>query len=223
MKPSGIEWLGEVPAHWRFGSIKYFVLAKNGSIKTGPFGSHLTSSEMQSGSVKVYNQRSVIDDDFESGENFITEEKFAELASFETFPGDLLVTTRGTIGRAAILPKSAERGILHPCLLRLQPDKSQIDTTFLKTLIQDSDLLKTQISYLSNATTIDVIYSNTIASVIIPVPPLAEQVAIMQYLGDENAKLDALTTEAQRAIDLLQERRTALISAAVTGQIDVRR
>ncbi len=222
MKPSGIEWLGHVPEHWRFGAIKYFVLAKNGSIKTGPFGSHLISSDMQSGTIKVYNQRSVIDGDFDSGDNFISEKKFTELASFETFPGDLLITTRGTIGRAAILPENAVRGILHPCLLRLQPDNSRIDTKFLKTLIQDSDLMKTQLSYLSNATTIEVIYSYTIASVIIPVPPLVEQHAIMQFLAAESTKFDTLTVEAQRAIDLLQERRTALISAAVTGQIDVR-
>jgi len=222
LKPSGIEWLGDVPAHWRVGAIKYFVLPKNGAIKTGPFGSHLTSSDMQSGTIKVYNQRSVIDGDFDSGDNFISEEKFVELATFETFPGDLLITTRGTIGRAAILPQNAERGILHPCLLRLQPDNAHIETEFLKTLIQDSDLMKTQLSYLSNATTIEVIYSYTIASVIIPVPPVAEQHAIMEYLAHQTAKLDTLTTEAQRAIDLLQERRTALISAAVTGQIDVR-
>ncbi len=82
--------------------------------------------------------------------------------------------------------------------------------------------MKTQLSYLSNATTIEVIYSYTIASVIIPVPPLIEQDSIMEFLADETAKFDALTAEAQRAIDLLQERRTALISAAVTGQIDVR-
>ncbi len=223
MKDSGIEWLGEVPAHWRVGAIKYFVLEKNGAIKTGPFGSHLVSSDMQSGTFKVYNQRSVIDGDFDSGDNFISEKKFAELAGFETFPGDLLITTRGTIGRAAILPENAERGILHPCLLRLQPDNSRIDTTFLKALIQDSDLMKTQLSYLSNATTIEVIYSYTIASVIIPVPPLAEQDAIMQFLADETAKLDALTTEAEKAIELLKERRSALISAAVTGKIDVRK
>ena len=222
LKPSGIEWLGDVPEHWRVGAIKYFVLPKNGAIKTGPFGSHLTSADMQFGTIKVYNQRSVIDCDFDAGDNFISEEKFAELASFETFPGDLLITTRGTIGRTAILPENAERGILHPCLLRLQPDNSKIDTLFLKTLIQDSDLMKTQLSYLSNATTIEVIYSNTIASVIIPVPPVGEQKAILQFLDAETAKLDALTAEAERGIELLQERRTALISAAVTGQIDVR-
>ena len=53
-------------------------------------------------------------------------------------------------------------------------------------------------------------------------PPLPEQTAIAEFLDSELAKFDTLTAEAQRAIDLLQERRTALISAAVTGQIDVR-
>lgn len=53
-------------------------------------------------------------------------------------------------------------------------------------------------------------------------PPLLEQTAIVEYVESETAKFEILTTEAQRAIDLLQERRTALISAAVTGQIDVR-
>jgi type I restriction enzyme S subunit len=54
------------------------------------------------------------------------------------------------------------------------------------------------------------------------VPPVGEQEAIVAFLATELAKFDTLTAEAQRAIDLLQERRTALISAAVTGQIDVR-
>lgn len=54
------------------------------------------------------------------------------------------------------------------------------------------------------------------------VPPVNEQHVIAAILKTESAKFDTLTTEAQRAIDLLQERRTALISAAVTGQIDVR-
>ena len=54
------------------------------------------------------------------------------------------------------------------------------------------------------------------------VPPVEEQSRICGAIGENLAKLDTLITEAQRAIDLLQERRTALISAAVTGQIDVR-
>lgn len=222
MKDSGVEWLGEVPAHWRFGAVKHFIAPIGDAIKTGPFGSHLTAADMQAGSIKVYNQRNVIDCDFESGDNFITTEKFEELRSFEAFPGDLLITTRGTIGRAAILPDGAERGILHPCLLRVQPDTSRLRVNFLRTLVQDSNLLRTQLSYQSNATTIEVIYSYTIASVVIPVPPVAEQDEILDFLSDELRQLDTLTAEAQRAVALLMERRSALISAAVTGQIDVR-
>jgi type I restriction enzyme S subunit len=55
-----------------------------------------------------------------------------------------------------------------------------------------------------------------------PFPPKTEQAAIAAFLDQETAKLDTLTTEAKTAIILLQERRTALISAAVTGKIDVR-
>jgi type I restriction enzyme S subunit len=222
MKDSGVEWLGQVPEHWRVGAIKYFISPNPGAIKTGPFGSHLTSADMQASEVKVYNQRSVIDNDFSSGDNFITYEKFKELSGFETFPGDVLVTTRGTIGRVAILPDDAERGILHPCLLRIQPDRSKLSAQFLEALIQDSTLVRTQLSYMSNATTIEVIYSETMASVVIPAPPLEEQASILELLHAKTTELDDLLTEAERAIDLLQERRTALISAAVTGKIDVR-
>ena len=57
---------------------------------------------------------------------------------------------------------------------------------------------------------------------VIPIPPVNEQDAIALFIEGETARFDTLTAEAQRAIDLLQERRTALISAAVTGKIDVR-
>ena len=62
-----------------------------------------------------------------------------------------------------------------------------------------------------------------ISSQRIALPRMEEQAAIIEYLNAETAKFDTLTAEAERAIDLLQERRTALISAAVTGQIDVRK
>lgn len=57
---------------------------------------------------------------------------------------------------------------------------------------------------------------------VIPIPPIGEQEQITAFVATETVKFDTLTAEAQRAIDLLVERRTALISAAVTGQIDVR-
>ena len=213
-------WLDSVPEHWALGPIKHFVLPKAGAIKTGPFGSQLTAGDMLTGTIKVYNQRTVIDANFEVGENYISAAKFRELSAFEVFPGDVLVTTRGTIGRTAIMPDACDRGILHPCLLRIQVDVSVLTRKFLQTLIQDSDVIKRQIGILSNATTIEVIYSGTMANLIIPVPPPTEQKVIMSFLDSETAKIDQLIQKQERLIELLQEKRQAVISHAVTKGLD---
>ncbi len=68
----------------------------------------------------------------------------------------------------------------------------------------------------------DIINIGTLSGIFLALPPMAEQLELLTFIHQESAKFDTLTAEAQRAIDLLQERRTALISAAVTGQIDVR-
>src|SRR5690606_35640489 len=131
-------------------------------------------------------------------------------------------TTRGTIGKAAILPPDAERGILHPCLLRVQVDDTQLGSEFLRLLIQESGLLSIQLALQSNATTIEVIYSYTMANLVIPVPPRNEQTRLLEVVGEKVGEIDRLFCEATKAIALLNERRSALIAAAVTGQIDVR-
>ena len=68
----------------------------------------------------------------------------------------------------------------------------------------------------------DIINVATLSSIVVPVPSKKEQSEITQFIYNENQTCYTLVSEAQRAIDLLQERRTALISAAVTGKIDVR-
>jgi len=222
MKDSGIEWLGEIPAHWEVKRLKFAVVQRPGAIKTGPFGSQLLASEMVEGEVKVYNQQNVIERDLSHGENYITRAKFGELRAFEVFSGDILLTTRGTIGRCVILPEGFEPGILHPCLMRVQPDLKKLAPEFLAFLIEDSSLVQTQLFLLSNATTIEVIYSDTMRNVTVPVPPLDEQEQIIDYLRRQTADLDALIAKVREGIEKLKEYRTALISAAVTGKIDVR-
>jgi type I restriction enzyme S subunit len=177
---------------------------------------------MQAGEIKVYNQRSVLARDFSGGDNYVSLEKFAELRAFESFPGDLLITTRGSIGRCAVLPENAERGILHPCLMRVQPDRRRILTRFLEIQIEEAAIVLDQLRFMSNATTIDVIYSESLREVWLTLPPLEEQAAVAAFLDVETARIDALVAKVREAIERLKELRTALISAAVTGKIDVR-
>ncbi|MDH4557807.1 restriction endonuclease subunit S [Pseudomonas sp. BN417] len=222
MKESGVEWLGEVPEHWDVSPVRYAVKAQAGAIKTGPFGSQLTASEMLGGYHKVYNQKNVIEGDLSSGDNYISDEKFSQLSSFRVFPGDVLVTTRGTIGRVCVAPDDIELGILHPCLMRVQLDEAKMKNEFFATLLGESHILQSQISYLSNASTIEVIYSETMASLVVPIPPLNEQRSILYFIQTHASKLDSLIRTSERSIVLLKERRSALITAAVTGQIDLR-
>ena len=222
MRDSGVAWLGEIPAHWMVTPLKYAVAQKVGAVRAGPFGSQLLSSEMMSGDIKVYNQRNVIDRDLVRGDNYISEDKFRELSAFTVYPGDLLITSRGTIGRCAIVPENVELGILHPCLIRVQADQGKLSPEYLSLLVQDSSLVQTQLFLVSNATTIDVIYSNNLRQVIIPLPPLDEQLAIVEHLQRQTDIVDMLATKVSAAIEKLREYRAALISAAVTGKIDVR-
>lgn len=222
MKDSGIEWLGKVPKHWGVKRLKYLLLNKKGALKTGPFGSQLKQSDMQGSDVKVYNQRSVIDNDFDSNELYISNEKFLELNEFEIFPEDILLTTRGTIGRCAIFPKNKDKGILHPCLIRMQLNQSIISNEFVRFYIQDTQAFFESVKYNSNATTIDVIYGETLRDVVFVAPDRNEQNQIVNFLNRKTAQIDEQVAREQKSIELLEEYRTALISEVVTGKIDVR-
>ena len=219
---SGVEWLGEIPAHWALKRIKHLLVGRKGAIKTGPFGSQLHSSEMMDSEIKVLNQRTVIDRDIRGGLNYISMAKFSELKAFEAFPGDLLVTTRGTIGRCMIIPRGAPRGILHPCLMRIQIDTRLAYDHYIEFLIEESGLILAQLQLMSNSTTIEVIYSDSLKETLLPLPPLSEQRAIAAFLDHETAQIDALVAKVRAVIDRFKELRTALISAAVTGKINVR-
>ena len=106
--------------------------------------------------------------------------------------------------------------------MRIQPDPKQLLRSYLALLIQDSILVQTQLALASNATTIDVIYSDTMGRTLVPKPPLEKQAAIVGWVGQRTCEVDSLIKKVSEAIDRLKELRTALISAAVTGKIDVR-
>ncbi len=222
MKDSGIEWLGEIPAHWKVKHFKHLLKRKKGSIKTGPFGSQLKGGDFIDSGIRVYNQRTVLDNDFQNGKNFISREKYVSLKSFEVFPGDILITSRGTIGKCAIVPENYDIGVLHPCLIRLQVDSAIILNEYLKLFIQESECFKESILFESDATTIEVIYSDTLKNVRIPLPPLNEQQKILKKIELETGKIESFMDTLQREIKYFKEYRTTLISDAVTGKIDVR-
>ncbi|HLP47396.1 MAG TPA: restriction endonuclease subunit S, partial [Candidatus Kapabacteria bacterium] len=217
-----IPWLGDIPEHWELKKIKHILRKSKSAIKTGPFGSQLKESDLTESGIKIYTQRNILDNNFEKGSDYISQEKFEELNAFEIFPNDILITTRGTIGRCAIFPEKAEKGVMHPCLIRIQIDQELIVNEYLYWYIQESNLFKQNILYNSNPTTIEVIYSDTLKEVKIPVPPLSEQLKIVKNLIVKSKYFDKFISNIHNQINQLKEYRKTLISDVVTGKIDVR-
>lgn len=216
-KPSGIDWIGDIPTYWKVVPIKQICRSEKYAIKTGPFGSQLKGEDLkETGDIRVYNQRNVIDNDFSEVTSFVTSEKAKDLESFYTLPNDLLITSRGTIGKAAILPSSVEMGILHPCLIALRIDIHKANLKWVQRWINESEAFRIEIASKSNATTIDVIYTETIKNIRLVLPPLAEQEAIAAWLDEKCGEIDAAIAKVDREIELIDELKQCEISRVVT-------
>lgn len=218
MKDSGIDWIGQVPEGWGVSKLKFTLEKVSNNIKVGPFGSSLSGDAIRSSGKWVYNQRNVLDNNFTETDTFISDAKWKELKNFSVVSGDILLTTRGTIGRIAIVPKDYFEGILHPCLMKFRVDSHIVQPRLIKYFFNDTTLVKEQLKFLSNSTTIDVIYSYNLKNIIIPIIPLEEQYGIVEYLDKQCSNVDALIKVKQEQIDNINKQRQTLIYDYVTGK-----
>ena len=216
MKESGLEWIGEIPYDWSITKIKFILSNENDSLKVGPFGSQLSGSDLVSEGYWVYSQRSVLDRDFEHNAMFISKDKFDSMKGFHVRANDILITTRGTIGKICRVPKSFSEGILHPCIIKFRIDEDKYSYKLLELIFNHSGILQKQLNFLSNATTIEVIYSGTLKNLQIPFPPLAEQKKIADFLDEKCGEIDLIKADVQRQIELLNDYKKSVITEAVT-------
>ena len=218
MKDSGIDWIGQVPQVWGVSKLKFILEKGINSIKVGPFGSSLSGDAIRSSGKWVYNQRNVLDNNFTETDFYISEAKCKELKNFSVSSGDILLTTRGTIGRVAIVPKKYCEGIIHPCLMKFKVDSKIVLPELIKYLFNDIPLVREQLNFLSNSTTIDVIYSYNLKNIIIPTIPIEEQYSILEVLDRQTSDVDALIKIKQKQIENINKQRQTLIYDYVTGK-----
>ena len=218
MKDSGIDWIGQVPEGWGVSKLKFILEKGSNSIKVGPFGSSLSGDAIRSSGKWVYNQRNVLDNNFTETDFYISEAKCKELKNFSVSSGDILLTTRGTIGRVAIVPKKYCEGIIHPCLMKFKVDSRIVLPELIKYLFNDIPLVREQLNFLSNSTTIDVIYSYNLKNIIIPTIPIEEQYSILEVLDRQTSDVDALIKIKQKQIKNINKQRQTLIYDYVTGK-----
>lgn len=222
MKDSGVAWIGTVPEHWAVIRLKYLYDFSNGSpVRVGPFGSSLSGADITTEGVWVYNQRTVIDQNFISNTTFVSPKKAEALDSFKVKSGDILITTRGSIGKTAVIPNNAPSGILHPCVIRFRIDSQKMNKELLSLIFNETNLCLGQILDMSNSTTIEVLYSYSLKEIQIPCPPMFEQESLLIKVKEIITKTNQLISLKQSKIEKLEQYKRSLIYEYVTGKKEV--
>lgn len=218
MRYSGVEWLGEVPAHWDVTKLGYLT-NKIGSGKTPKGGAEVYVDE----GVLFLRSQNVYDDGLrvQHGECvFIDESVHAEMHGTKVVSGDVLLNiTGGSIGRSSLVPENFREANVnqHVCIIRLPEGQRAFISWFMK-----SRPVKEQIDSCQVGGNREGLNFEQVADLKISLPPKRERDEIASFLLNSVERMGVLLESAHDVIDLLQERRSALISSAVTGKIDVR-
>jgi len=215
-KDSGVEMLGALPSIWCTKQVRYLLKDGSEGIKIGPFGSALKLEDMVDSGTRVYGQENVIKKDFTLGKRKISQSKFEEMKVYQAFTDDLLITMMGTSGKCELVPEDADVGIIDSHLLRLRVKESEILPRFFRLLIDECYEIENQIKVSGKGSIMHGLNSSIVKSLTLPVPNPSEQIAILNFLDHETAKIDTLIEKQQQLIKLLKEKRQAVISHAVT-------
>ena len=217
MKDSGVEWLEKIPAHWRGMPLKRWVAVK---ITDGP---HETPEILPDG-VPFISAEAVQDGriNFESKRGYISEELHRQYCrKCKPQRDDLFLCKSGaTTGKLAIVDTDEEFSVWSP-LAQIRANPKIAMARFLFHALQ-AEYIQDQIRRGWSAGTQPNIGMGIIEMIFVVAPPLEEQRVIVSVVDRETAKIDAMIAKVREGIEKLKEYRTALISAAVTGKIDVR-
>ncbi|WP_166788752.1 restriction endonuclease subunit S [Cryobacterium sp. TMT4-31] len=195
------------------------------SIVDGPFGSSLTSAHYSDSGARVIRLGNIGVFEFKSvDEAFIPLEYAAQLGNHAVVAGDVLVAGLGDekmpLGRATIVPLGLGPAIVKADCYRVRPT-SVLVPEFLAWMLS-SPQLREQFRVLSRGSTRSRLNTAVVREARLALPPLDEQKAVLKRFVEARQEFVALSVKARQMAEVLMERRQALISAAVTGKIDVR-
>jgi type I restriction enzyme S subunit len=182
----------------------------------GPFGGMLIDLDSADTGFKVYGQENTISGDFTLGRRWISQERFASLTNYHLRSGDLVLTRKGSLGSARLVRKLPQAGIIDSDTIRIRVNRALIREAYIALILHGAPYLLEQITLMKRGAILAGVNTETIASLFLILPPLDEQLSIENFLCGEFTKIDVLIAEQQRLIELLKEKRQAVISHAVT-------
>ncbi|MCS0308259.1 restriction endonuclease subunit S [Vibrio diabolicus] len=224
MKDSGVEWLEEVPEHWVVCRLKHIKGKDKGSFVDGPFGSNLKSEHfINNGDVYVIESNFATTGSLDISKlKTISTSHFETISRSETKEGAIIIAKIGArYGMSSVLPQLPKRAVVSGNSLSLKVDEEKMDVQYSHQLLSH---LKQEGAMDDgvNVTAQPALSLGQLNNLPFLCPPKEEQNDIVSFIQHQNESFSALIESATKMIELSKERKTALISAAVTGKIDVR-
>ena len=222
LKSSGEQWLGEIPIHWDTSAVKRTARRGHKTFTDGdwieaPFITNDGIRLIQTGNVGIGQYK-------EQGFRYISNHTFRELGCTEVCPRDVLICRLdGPVGRACLAPGLGVRMITSVDNSILKVNETNNDPRFLVYFMSSWPWLEwiQSICRVGGGFRFRISRS-MLGSLVVAVPPLREQKRIADRLDSESEKIIGLADKVREGVEYLEEFRTALIAAAVTGKIDVR-
>ena len=216
LKPSGIEWLGDVPEHWERCRLRNVVSV----VTTGSRGWSSYASDTGPLFIRVANlSRGSLELRFDDTVR-LDLPKTSEMARTRIQRGDLLVSVTAYIGSIAVAPDEFEEAYVSQHVARCQPLPGSSSRWLGYVLLSTVGQTHGQISLYGG--TKDGLSLDDVKDYPMLIPPLDEQTSIVKHLERATAAIDAAITRARRQVELVEEYRTRLIADVVTGKLDVR-
>jgi type I restriction enzyme S subunit len=217
MKDSGIDWLGEIPAHWK--TISLGKLAN--LLQTGPFGSQLHADEYIEDGIPVINpshmENGKVVPDFSCSVSLDTAQK---LSRHFLNLGDIIFARRGELGRCALVTETEVGWLCGTGSLLMRAKNELVESGYLVELFQ-LKRVKESLSLNSVGSTMENLNTGILSRVALPLPSLDEQKAILDFIQTGSEQFSKLAEYYSSQIEILQEYRAALIHECVTGQREV--
>lgn len=217
MKDSGVDWLGEVPKHWQVKRLKFIARVQTGIAKGKDNAGKQT---MQVPYLRVAN----VQDGYLNLEDVATIDIPCEdLPRYLLQSGDVLMNEGGDfdkLGRGHVWNGEIDQCIHQNHVFSVRPSKVLSD--WLNTFTGSNAAQFYFMGRSKQSTNLASISSSNVMELPVPVPTETEQLEILKILAQQSLRLDTLISKTKHSIELLKERRSALITAAVTGQIDLR-
>jgi len=221
LRDSGIPWLGQVPAHWEVKKLSRVTASRC----DGPFGSGLKSEHYSDDGVRVIRLQNITFAEFDDEDKaFIDTDYYSGLGDHDVFPGDLLVAGLGDknnpVGRACCAPDNLGPAMVKADCFRYRLEGEKANSQFMA--YQMSVTATALSGALASGVTRPRMNLSLTSDRILAFPPVDEQIEIANYLNAESRNNQRMVEKVDSAIARLTEYRTALITAATTGKIDVR-